>query len=251
MINGKINKEVYEQYVDATVALFMEYYSANLLEDIRTELGETDQSDIVFPRELDDRCRGLIKKQCASRKRKDFLKSATTGLRYVAVLAIAVLSLSSFLFVTVEAFRISIINFYVEQNDGHWDISGLPDTQQNEDLDINDPLAGMIPEQYKLVFSKGDSLDRVKALYEDADRNQIFFSAVPGTNILEVDSEDAQISQKCIIGGCQAILVAEENKSRIAWINEKTSTIFTLIVDNLTDSEATMLAERIIHLISD
>lgn len=253
MNNKKITKEVYEQYIDATVALFMEYYSANLLEDIHTQLGETDQLDIVFSEELDNRCRTLIKKECAHQRRKQQFKDITKGLRYAAVLVIAALSLFSLLFVSVEAFRISVINFCIEQNSGHWDISSVTDTNQddlNEVIDITDPLAGILPDQYNLVLAEGSSIEEVTAVYENDAKNRIFFSSTPGTSLVELDSESAQISQECTIGGHEAVLVIEENNIRIAWIDKKSSTVYTLISNNLTESEITIIAEKVIYLIS-
>ena len=123
MDNRKIDQDVYERYVDATVALFMEYYSAERAEDMHNELSGNEKIEVELPAELDNRCRTLIKKEHARRKRKEHMKTAMKGLRFVACFAVIVLALASVLFVSVEAIRVPIINYYIKQNDIYWEFS--------------------------------------------------------------------------------------------------------------------------------
>ncbi len=248
-----VSGDVYEQYVDATVALFMEYYSAVTLPDrIRTEFESQGNNPFSFPAELDSRCRFLIKKECARHRRKQCVTSIVKGLRYVAALAVAALSLFSLLFITVEAFRVPIINYYIEQNDGHWDLSGQGNyspEMPNYSLEINDPLAGLVSEEYQLVITEGESLQKLTAIYEDVSGRQVFFSCEPGNSLVSIDSEGAERSEMCKIGDCDAVLVIK-NGVRLAWIHEETSTIFTLIADDLTETEVFSIASQIVYLIS-
>lgn len=210
MNNRTGNSEVYEQYVDATVALFMEQYSeASLSDEIHRELNDPENQNVDFPETLDARCRQLIKKECSRYYRKQFMKTVTKGLRYVAIFAVATLSLFSLLFMTVDAIRIPIMNFYIEHFDGHWEIAGKDDSDLFTDdayIDVSDPLAGLIPKDYQLLVLEGESLSELTAIYENAKGNRIFFLSMPGTSWVSVDSEEAELSKKIRIHEYDAIL---------------------------------------------
>lgn len=251
MNNHAVNTDAYEQYVDATVALFMEYYSAvSLPENIRAEFNEQENKDFVFPAALDDRCRRLIKRECSRYRLNHCIKTIGKGIRYVAIFAIVVLSLFSLLFMTVDAIRIPIINFYIEHFDGHWDISGQEEpnlSTEDTAIDIQNPLAGLISEDFQLLVLEGDSLLELIAIYEDSNGNQIFFSSMAGENWMTIDTENAQHSQECEIGGYKAIVIVDNPNVRILWFDESTSTTFSLVADEMSETEAVSIVEKIIY----
>lgn len=249
MKNKNINQDVYDQYMDAAVALYMECYSEVLTDNIHAEMEEANNNDIIFPAELDKRCRELIKNESKRLRRKKFLCGLAKTLKYAAVFFVALLSAVSILFMTVEAFRVSIINYYIEQHNGHWEITGNQNTDpelSTGNFDISNPLADIIPAQYTPTVAEGSSLEELFAIYEDGSGNRIFFSSTPGDNIVGVDSEDAQFSQECEIGGCKAVLVQKESSIRIVWIDERASIIYTIIADNMAKPDAISIVENLI-----
>ena len=241
-----IDNDVYERYIDATVALFMEYYSVVFLpESIHMELDD-EHNEFTFPTELDNRCRLLIRRECTRYRLKRNIKSITKGLQYVAVFAVAILSLFSLLFMTVEAVRIPIINYYIEQFDGHWEISGQETSEaqpNNDGIDIQNPLHGLIPNEYQLTILEGDSLADLTAIYENAEGKWICLSGMPGDSWVAVDSENAQLSQRCQINGYDALLVVKDGVN-LTWIYEETSIIFSVFADDLTETEVISIAEH-------
>ncbi len=253
MNKDNISKDTYEQYVDATVALFMEYYClASFPESIRTEMDAAAHDTLDFPEDLDSRCRLLIKKAGARQRMKQYVKSITRGLRYAAVFSATVLSLFSFLFITVEAFRVPVINYYIEQSDGHWEISvqGNPSLETpNDTIDVSNPLKGLIPDEYQLVVLEGESLNKLTAIYEDPTGNEIYFSCKPGSNLITIDSEDAEESERCQIISCDAIIVIKDGVL-LTWIHKESSTVFSIISNKLTKAEALDIAEQFIDKIS-
>ena len=253
MNNSNVNKEVYDRYVDATVALFMEYYSADLSDHIHNEMNESDNTDIVFPAELDKRCRALIKKECLRYRQKQYLRGLFKSLQYVAIFAVMLLSLSSLLFVTVEAFRIPIINYYIEQKDGYWEISGNTNTTEtagNNTLDLTDPLASFLPNEYTLLLLEGNSLNELTAIYEDADGKQVFFCSESISSVVGIDSEDAQVSKKCQICGQDAVLMVENDDVNLVWLQKDMGLVFTIHAQGLSDTFVMSIAEEIINSIS-
>lgn len=249
MNKSEMDKGVYERYMDATVALFMEHYSNDLADDIREELEAFNGENTPFPQELDAKCRELIRKECARQRRKELHKVIMKSLRYAAIFAVSVLSLFSLLFVSVEAFRLPIINFYIEHSNGHWNISTKEEgnTEPPSDLiDPADPLSGLLPEGYTLERIEGDSLSDMTAVYTNADGAMVFLSAYPAEGETELDSEDAQTSQKCEIQGYSAVIVEEDDAFRIVWIHESRKAVFSLIANSLRYSDAISIVEDFI-----
>lgn len=254
-MNKNIDPAVYERYIDAATALFMEYYSSEMGESIRKEMEEGKIESIAFPKDLDDRCRALIEKECTIRHRKNLWSGLAKGLRYAASFVIILLAAASILFVSVEAVRIPIIDYYVERSEGYWVISqGSPsdgiDHNDPEVFDVSDPLAGLLPAEYHLVMSDGDSVNQLVAIYEKSPGCEVFFSTASSDSSAQIDSEGAQTSQVYQISGKDVVLVIEDATSRIAWIDEDFSTTFTLIATDMSSDDLLSIAEQLIENIS-
>lgn len=251
-MNNNISRDVYERYIDAATALFMEYYSCDMGENIRKEMEAEVNEAFTIPQELDDRCRELIKKECATRHRNNYWKSVVKGLRYVAAFAVILLAAASVLFVSVEAIRIPIISYYVEHSEGYWELSSSDNGAEPETVqfDVSDPLAGIVPEEYELVVLDGESLNRLVAIYEKGPGSEIFFSAEDSNGSLQIDSEGAQISQTYQLCGKDIILVVEDAEVRLAWIDEALSTTFTLIATDMSSETLLDIAEQLISILS-
>lgn len=251
-MNNNISRDVYERYLDAATALFMEYYSCDLGDTIRKETEAEDNEAFTIPKELDDRCRALIKKGCAERQHSNYWKRIGKGLRYVAAVAVVLLAAASVLFVSVEAIRIPVISYYMEHSEGYWGISedNAPDIPKT-DFNLSDPLAGLIPEEYKLVLLDGESLDRLAAIYENDAGNEIFFSAADSNSSIQIDSEGAQISKIYHHHGKDIILVVEGTEVRLAWIDEDLSITFILIATDMSSDALLDIADHLMIILSE
>lgn len=260
-----IDNEVYERYVDATVALFMECYSVvSLPKQIRAEFDKEGNvcDEFTFPTELDNRCRRLIRKELSRNRRKQYLYNVVKGFKYAAACFVVLLSLASFLFMTVEAIRIPIINYYISQHDGHWEISSQTNTgshlaetnstdeTNNKTIDLKNPLAELIPQEYQLLLCEGEVITDMVAIYENSNSERICFSAVPGEHWIAIDSENAQISHQHEICGYDAITVVKDGAVSLTWIHKELTTVFTLMADNMSDSEIVAIAEQLIRNIN-
>lgn len=252
-MNEKNNRDVYEKYVDATVGLLVENYADILSENLLDEVENCKKENTDFPQELDKQCFALIKKECARRRRNQYRKGFTKGLQYVAVLAVFLLTAASFLFVSVEAIRIPIINYFSEKSDGHWefssDVTSVPSIPSDV-IDISDPLKGLIPSEYKLALIDGDSLDFLFALYSADSEKEICFSAYSMGSIMGIDSENAEKSQKCEILGNQAVLIIKNGEISLSWAQENVSIVFTLTANDLSEDTVIQIAEQIIQKLS-
>lgn len=252
MDKRKINQDVYEKYVDASVALFMEYYCATLSEDIHQEIDKMKTENIEFPDALDARCRATIKKECATRKRKQCLKSCVKGLRYVASVAIVLLALASILFVSVEAIRVPIINYYISLGGEYLEIGVPSSTTPNQIKEINwkDPLDGLIPDDYNLFLRDENQLGVVIIIYSNQNDDYIHFSIDPLDAVTRIDTENAQKTCEFQCSGQNAVLVEKDGVITVAWGQESLGKSFSIRSSALTESEIIIIAESFIQKIS-
>lgn len=252
MDKRKIDQDVYERYVDASVALFMEYYCATLSEDIRRQVDQVQADDVAFPAALDVRCRSVIKKEYAARKRKQCLKSIAKGLRYAASFAVVLLALASVLFISVEAIRVPIINYYIAQSNQYVEFtSRQPDTNDSiEKINAEDPLAGLLPEGYELSKLENKLPKNIQAIYKDSDNNSILFSMYPSNTVVRVDSENTQIVKEIQICGYSGLLVVKDGRTTVTWGYESDSKTISIISSALTETELVSLAEDFVQSIN-
>lgn len=241
-----IDKQVYEQYVDAAVALFMEHYAAALSE----ELEQTDSPVKACPEALDQRCMALIRKTCAKQRRQAFWAGTKKVLHSAAMLVMALLSLSSILFMTVEAFRVPVINYFIEQDDGFWAITGRkaddPVTPTTADaFDPDDPLAGLLPEGYALVDVKKGENGKSIATYKNGQGNRVFLWIRPNTSDVTVNSENASASRKCMIAGYDGVYVERDNMTQLVWVDKAENATYMLNADAMDEKQLIALAEKI------
>lgn len=249
-----VNKDVYENYIDASVALFMEYYSVvSLSDNVQAELDAANCDEIQFPAQLDDRCRQLIKNRTAHYRRKQYLKACWKGLKYAAACVMVALSLTSVLFMTVEAVRVPIINYYIEQYDGHWEIDrgGNDDsTKAREEIDLVNLLGNVIPEDYQLVVKNGVSLDEMTMIYENTDGKRFLYKTAPGYNWTAVDSEKAQATRQHKICEYDAITVVKDGRVKLTWIHSDLGIVFSILSDDMTEAQLIAVGQQLIGLLN-
>lgn len=252
MDKRKINQDVYEKYVDASVALFMEYYCATLSEDIHQEIDKMKTENIEFPDALDARCRATIKKECATRKRKQCLKLCVKGLRYIASVAIVLFALASVLFVSVEAIRVPIINYYISQNDQYLEFTSRQPERAGsiENINAEDPLVGLLPEGYNLIELENKLPKRIQAIYKSSGGDCLYFSIDTSATILRVDAEDTQAVKAINICGCDGVLVVKNRTTTITWRYENDEKTFMLASSELTETELVRLAKSFMQNLS-
>lgn len=247
-MDNQNKNSLFDQYVDASVALFMEHYSSVLTDHVKTEIMSSESVDVSDG--LDQKCRTLIRKEFAKRKRKAFLKGVSKGLSYAAVLMVALLSLSSALFITVEAVRVPIINFFIEQGDGYWVITGEDeDTSAHRDnqnkivFDEADPLRDLLPEEFRLEryieLNTGAT-----AMYADELGNNAVLVLTRNSSALMIDTENAEYTKEISILDCKAILVKTEKLS-LVWLDSKRDVLYNLVVDSIDEEDLIEIAEEV------
>ena len=251
MDKEKIDLEVYDKCVDASVALFMQYYCAAVSEDIHKEILEMQAEEKVFPETLDTRCRATIKKKNALSKRRKCFKSAVKGLRYVAAFAVVLLALSSVLFMSVEAIRVPIINFYISLGGEYLEIGSSDNTEFVPTTGINweDPLAEFVPKEYVLSVRDDTSPGSLIVIYDNSQDGSIFFTVDPISDIKRIDTENAQVVRKIQFCGSEGVLVAKDGLVTFAWGCEELGKTFSITSTALDEADVIAIAEELMQQI--
>lgn len=241
MENPKLSDTAHEQLEEATVAVFMEQYAKALDAGIDKKLEEC--ADEEFPPELEKRCRALIEKEYAKSKSEKRRKDVVRFLQRAAIVVVALLSLSSVLFMTVEAFRLPVINFFVEKTDRYWQMTANPDEDSaplayNPANPLDDIIDGFALTSLSGSVESGDLI----AKYNDGDKASITLFADFSLGNLQIDGENAMISDEKVAKH-NAQLYIKGDSIRLTWLDENVSRAFSICAVNVSEETVAYLAE--------
>ena len=255
MDNQHTKQDVYEAYVDASVALLMQRYCDILDENIAgTDGSSAEGESAAFPKALDDRCRSLIKRTMKRRKFRQAMRYAGKTAFSLCCAVIVSLALLSVLFVTVEAVRLPLINLWITHSPNNYlEINGTHTGEEvfiEEAFDPADPLRYMLPPEYQLTMQNGATLTDFTALYADPNENTIYIHSCSIQAVSGIDMEGVDSIQEFHIFNCDAILVTEGETTRMMITDEENGAIYTLIVNGNPDLDAVDLANEFLLSIS-
>lgn len=247
MENPKISEITREKLEDAAISVVMEQYAKALNAGINKKMEDCAEED--FPAELDKRCRTLIQQEFRKSQNKKRREGALRVLRSAAAVVIVMLSLCSILFVTVNAFRIPVINFFLEKTDRYWQLSENPNEDTTHEVfNPEDPLAGIIPDEFDLVNLAGSwEEDCLSVDYINGGNATISLFVIPSGGNNQIDTEAAFATQ-CEIAGHNAVLSTEEKSVRVMWIDENASRVFTICATNISEEIVLAFAESLAKL---
>lgn len=242
MENPKLSDTAREQLEEAAVAVFMEQYAKALDAGIDKRIEECEGEE--FPPELEKRCRALIEKEYAKSKNEKRRKGVMRILQRAAIVVVALLSLSSILFMTVEAFRLPVMNFFVEKTERYWQMTANPDENTIPvTYDPENPLDGILYDGFELTSLSGSvqSGDLI-AKYSFGDKAGMTLFVQDSLGSLQVDGEDAVISDTQVAGH-KAQLYVKGDSIRLAWLDENVSRSFGIQAVNVTEETVMYIAE--------
>ena len=165
-------------------------------------------------------------------------------LQRAAVVVVALLSLSSILFMTVEAFRLPVMNFFIEKTDRYWQMTANPDENAvPATYDTENPLDSIIADSFVLTSLSGsvESGD-LMAEYRDGDNSSVILFADVSLGNLQVDGENAVVTDTKVASH-DARLYVEGNIVRLAWLDENVSRAFSICAVNVSEETVAYIAE--------
>lgn len=250
MNNLKINQELKDQYVDASAALIMDQYTQRLSQKLEQEMeSDNEYAELVCSDSLDQRCRQLIKDEYARIRRKRRLVTAKKILNRAAIIFVALLALSSVLFMTVDAIRIPIMNFFIEKQEESWHITGASQgTAKVESPEVStfgftNSYANRMPSDFSVVEILSDLEISFFGMFENSLGQTIRLSIGTAESSTHLDSENVDMSMDVLINNHPGVLLVEDETCRLAWIQDEV--IIIIISKKMDYSDVISLAETI------
>lgn len=257
MENTRTN-ELTDKYEDALMAVLMNDYAelngARLLEEY--ERAEHSGTVSRLPEELDKKCRDIIHRSYVKQRFHTRTKSFVNGFKRIAVIALSVLGLCSVLVASVEAFRTPIVNFFIDQYEKYSTIdfdkdsstSTTDDTEptiESQPVDRSeDPLVGIVSDGYDLVQFANKGKRGFTCLYKNEHGEVISFMATPTEGLLNVDTEDAIVTDVELLSHKGKLI--EKDGFKIVWFDANVSICYQLRSSGLEAGDFWILAETIV-----
>lgn len=231
-----------EKLEDAAAFVIMEQYAKALNAGINKRMEDCAEED--FPEELDKRCRALIAQASRKSQNKKRRKSALRVLRSAAVVALVMLSLCSILFVSVDAFRIPVMNFFIEKTDRYWQMTDNPEedtipVRYNAENPLDGIIAGFTLTSLSGSVESGDLM----AKYNDGDNVEITLLANFSFGNTQIDGEDSIITDTKVAGHAGQLYVKGDS-IRLIWLDENVSRAFSICAVNVSEETVTYIAEE-------
>lgn len=235
-MDPKNKEELVEEYEEALLRLMMNEYMEQEGDRLLQEMEALEASGGLpeVPPELDARCRKMIADARANGRRKEmvigFFKTAG---RWAAILMITIGLLTSLVF-SVEAIRIPVVNFIIEQHEKYAAIIVSKDdmTTEPNNVSVNKPekstLEAMVPDSFVMSNSIVSDSGSFTYLFQNGSGASISFIARKSNdNSLNIDAENAVV-ERMAISGCNGVLVRKENILTFMWTLPDSDMVFTV-----------------------
>ena len=246
MMKDERRQRLLDQYEDAALQLLMDEYAEAEGERLLKEFEEAERRGEVedIPEELDQKCRQIIHRSFAAKKRKD---SATRIGKIPGKVAVVVLLLTGFsttLVLSVEAFRIPILNYLIKHEVR---FSSLLFLDEEEELQEN-PLESIdvedcVPDEYVLVDKVINGDGGAFYLFKNENKEYISVQITPSLGMINYDAEDAQ-QIPVEVNDNQAILIVGD-VLRIIWFDPENNLVFDITANGLSENDFWKMVYRI------
>lgn len=222
-------KELQERFADAAIALMMDQYAQ---EDGDALLRQYWEQGLQMPEQLDKLCRKTIQKAHKGTLMRSMLKRAARAAACMVIL----LALSFPLAMSVEAFRVPVLNFVLKHGNG---FTGITFSRDSDSFDAMDQLrvfiGSAIPDGYEFKkehvhvsrFAGTETPTSLLIRYANAQDAvlEILIQKAEGT--LNFDSQDADVISM-ELSDQQAIFIAGDGELRVLWINEIQGQLYSI-----------------------
>ena len=234
-MEDKHRQQLLEEYEEAALKLWMDEYAELEGERLWKEYQEAEENGEVpeIPEELDKKCKRLIHSSLKKKKQAfaQFMRSAS---RIAACLCI-ILVCSSAVVLSVEAFRIPVINFFLRLENRYTSLSfsnPIVNAESRAD-DIKQLSDIAIPSDYNLVLQNVYENGKLVFGYENDNNEVITIKVSPANGILNYDTENVHQKEMQLCG--HTAFFVEKEGFRVIWLNAEEDLTFDLFADGLNE----------------
>lgn len=246
-----MNNETQDKYLDAFFEILMKEFAESEVEILLRNSKEEPYDDV--PKELDQKCKALIRRKFAKEKFRRAWSVMGTISKRVAMVTVVFLGIFSALFLSVDAIRTPLINFYLKNMDNHSvliiDDSGLgitqdPPVEEYTGMLIS-RLAELIPDEYDLAEEHFDENGVGFVYFTNAARESISFSMTSGSSLYAVDTEDCSICERIIGMDIEGYYIEKGNRETVVWFDLSQGKICTLASEALQKDDLLRIASAL------
>lgn len=234
-MNDQRRQHLVEQYENVAFSLLMDNCASEDGARLLMEFEKAQQSGNLpeIPAELDIKCKELIDRSFSRQERNALLTRIAKSLAKVAVLVLVFLGLSTVTIMSVDALRIPVLNFFLVNYGRYTSIYfDKPESSTSvQDNIVNTILAAPIPAEYQLVIQRTENDGSIFMRYEANEKHYISFLIVPSSGTLDVDTEDADLTEM-MINGHKAIYIRNEAHC-VIWTEEDTQLVYMVSATGL------------------
>ena len=238
-----------EQYEDSLFALLMEEYAEKNGEKLLEEFNHSESAEM--PADLDNVCRKMIRQHFS--RQKNTIRISKT-LRFIAksvATIVVTFGLASTLFFSVDAIRVPVLNFLLENRIGYLLITKNPEsssiTVNPQDNSLQDPTSYicLIPQGYELHKYTLKPNGTIFVYYTNEAGDVVSLQTVSDEGVFMNDTEDA-VTEPITISGYEGTLIQKEGFD-LVWHVPEAGLIYKLYASNLTRDEVLQIALAIAY----
>lgn len=255
-MNMNKKEDLIEQYEDAALALMMSEYAEQEGNRLLQEFEEAKaRGDVpAVPAELDEKCRNLIHKAYKKERTRKRLTHLLCFAGKTAAAWFVVIGLCTTLIVSVDALRIPVSNFILEQHEKYTSFTLSPDPYDSAPPSktayplipsIRTPLDGLLPDGYSVRRFQIHDGGLFVSQYKDSFGNIIALASSPSGGRLNVDTENGTV-HPVTIAGFNGYFIDKGSKLTILWHDSERDLVYTLWATKLSRSELWTIAENFI-----
>lgn len=246
MMKDERRQRLLDQYEDAALQLLMDEYAEAEGERLLKEFEEAERRGEVedIPEELDQKCRQIIHRSFAAKRRKDRATRIGKMLGKVAVVVLLLTGFSTTLVLSVEAFRIPILNYLIKHEVRFSSLLFIGEEEEpKEDPLENIEVKDCVPDEYGLVDKVTDVDGGAFYLFKNEKNEYISVQITPSFGMLNYDAEDAQ-QIPVEINDNQAIFIIGDNL-RIMWFDPEKNLVFDVSANGLSENDFWKIVYRL------
>lgn len=201
------------------------YIGYNNVEKINNEIEEENNNikSTKVPKSLDKWFEDYNRKLEERKNRKKYKERFKSIFSKVAIVFLVLFISMSILTVTVDAFRVKLLNIIMNNTEKYLEID-VSDSNGVENIQRN--LEGFyeleyIPSGFKIDYVEDLGDTKVVSYVNNRDEEILFNQSPSGTNF-QLDSENAEVKE-ININGNEAVILNKEGRTTLFWNNEEYS----------------------------
>lgn len=189
-----------------------------------------------MPEALDTKCRELIDEAFGSTRRRARVEHIGTAVKRAAMVVLILFGLSSALVLSVDAFRVPVLNYLVGRNEEYVSINSgeIVYPKQTTLKDVIQRVNSSIPEGYEQI-SCVQLESQYSVAYQDSDNHVIIFSYAAEYCNIGIDTENTAYASM-EFGDFSAVF-SRKDGCRLIWEDTQSKVFCMLFADGMDETE--------------